>query len=136
MSDDPPGFPSPGPAKHFARRLGRVLLLALGPVVVAGAGSYYYMTSGRYVITENAYIKMDKVAISADVSGHVKYVGVHENDFVEKGKILFRLDPERYRIALDRRKAEFEVARAEVASLRAVYRQKMAEFKVANHDVD
>ena len=136
MSDDPAGFSSPRPAKRSARRLGRVLLLALGPVVVAGAGSYYYMTSGRYVITENAYIKMDKVAISADVSGHVAYVGVHENEFVEKGKILFRLDPERYRIALDRRKAEFEVARAGVEALRAVYRQKMAEFKVANHDVD
>ena len=136
MSDDPTGSTSPRPAKRFARRLGRVLLLTLGPVVVAGAGSYYYMTSGRYVITENAYIKMDKVAISADVSGHVEYVGVQENDFVEKGQILFRLDPERYRIALDRRKAEFAVARAGVEALRAVHRQKLAEFRVANHDVD
>ena len=136
MSDDEPGPSRPKAAAGFARRLRRILLLILGPAVLAGAGGYYYMTTGRYVTTENAYIKMDKIAVSADVSGPVAEVGVRENDLVDASRILFRLDPARYRIALARKEAELETARQEVETLRAVYRQKLAELKVAKHDVD
>jgi membrane fusion protein (multidrug efflux system) len=111
------------------------MLLGLGPFVLLVAGGYYYATSGRYVATENAYVKMDKIAISADVSGPVRYVGARENQIVEPSQILFQLDPARYRIALARKEAELETARSEVETLRAVYRQKAAELKVARHDV-
>ena len=136
MSADDVESARPAPVKSFARRLRRALLLVLGPIVLAGAGGYFYITSGRYVTTENAYVKMDKIAISADVSGHVAHVGVGENGMVEAGQVLFRLDPERYRIALARREAELQTARQEVDALRAAYRQKTAEFKVASFDVD
>jgi membrane fusion protein (multidrug efflux system) len=119
----------------LGRRLGRLLLLTLGPIVLLAAGGYYYVTSGRYVATENAYIKKEKIAISADVSGPVRYVGARENQIVEPGQVLFQLDPARYRIALARREAEIESARSEVEALRAVYRQKAAELEVARHDV-
>jgi membrane fusion protein (multidrug efflux system) len=117
------------------RRLGRLLLLALGPIALLVAGGAYYVTSGRYITTENAYVKMDKIAISADVSGPVRYVGARENQIVEPGAILFQLDSARFRIALARREAEVLTARSEVEALRAVYRQKAAELKVARHDV-
>ena len=143
MSDDAPERARPKPAhgagrrqgRRLARRLGRLLLLALGPIVLVAAGGTYYVTSGRFVTTENAYVKMDKIAISADVSGPVRYVGVRENQIVEPGQILFQLDPERSRIALARKEAEFESARREVEALRADYRQKAAELEVARHDV-
>ena len=131
-----PARPGPTPRRRgLGRRLARLLLLALGPLLLLAAGGYYYMTSGRYVTTENAYIKMDKIAISADVSGPVSHVGVRENQFVDQGQILFELDSARYLIALARKDAEFEVARSEVEVLRAVYRQKTAELQVAWHDV-
>lgn len=129
----------PEPAKpasrRLGRRLGRLLLLALGPIALLVAGGYTYVTSGRYVTTENAYVKMDKIAISADVSGPVAYVGARENQIVEPGAVLFQLDPARYRIALARKDAEFQTARSEVEALRAVARQKAAELQLARHDV-
>lgn len=138
MSDSPAerSRPEPSPKKRgLGRRLLRLLLLAFGPLLLLAAGGYYYMTSGRYVVTENAYIKMDKIAISADVSGPVSHVGVRENQVVDRGQILFELDSARYRIALARKDAEFQIARGEVEVLRAVYRQKTAELQVAWHDV-
>ena len=129
----------PEPAKpasrRLGRRLGRLLLLALGPIALLVAGGYTYVTSGRYVTTENAYVKMDKIAISADASGPVAYVGARENQIVEPGAVLFQLDPARYRIALARKDAEFQTARSEVEALRAVARQKAAELQLARHDV-
>ncbi len=139
MSDNAPEPARPRPARGVGRRLGRrlarLMLLALGPIVLLAAGGYYYVTSGRFVATENAYIKMEKIAISADVSGPVRYVGVRENQIVEPGAVLFQLDPERYRIALARKEAEIESARSQVEALRAVYRQKIAELGVARHNV-
>jgi len=129
----PPARPTP--TRRLGRRLGRLLLLTLGPIALLAAGGTYYVTSGRYITTENAYVKMDKIAISADVSGPVAYVGARENQIVEPGAILFQLDPARYRIALAQKEAEIQAARSAVEVLRAVHRQKAAELKVARHDV-
>jgi membrane fusion protein (multidrug efflux system) len=43
------------------RRWLRRFLLLLGPLVVAIVGGYFYVTGGRYVSTENAYVQADKV---------------------------------------------------------------------------
>ncbi len=135
MSDSAADRAQPKPARPVRRRLARLVLLALGPIALLVAGGTYYVTSGRYVTTENAYVKMDKIAISADVSGPVRYVGARENQVVEPGAILFQLDPARYRIALAQKEAEIQAAHSAVEALRAVYRQKGAELEVARHDV-
>lgn len=139
MSDSAADRAQPKPARpvrrRLGRRLGRLVLLALGPIALLVAGGTYYLASGRYVTTENAYVKMDKIAISADVSGPVRYVRARENQVVEPGAILFQLDPARYRIALAQKEAEIQTARSVVEALRAVYRQKGAELEVARHDV-
>ena len=123
------------PPRRLGRRLGRLLLLTLGPIALLVAGGTFYLNSGRYITTENAYIKMDKIAISADVSGPVASVAARENQIVEPGAILFQLDPARYRIALAQKEAEIQAARSAVETLRAVARQKAAELKVAHHDL-
>jgi len=110
------------------------MLLTLGPIALLAAGGYYYMTTGRFVATENAYVKMESIAISADISGPVRFVGVRENQIVEPGAVLFQIHSERYRIALARKEAEIEIAQSEVEALRAVYRQKAAELGVARHN--
>lgn len=51
------------------RRWLRVLLLLLGPVLLLAIGGYVYYTGGRYVATENAYVKADIAVISAEVPG-------------------------------------------------------------------
>lgn len=140
MSDDESGSPKPAPAKNPPKsrgwRLRRGLLLGFGPLLVIAAGAYYYVTSARYVSTENAYVKMDKIAISADVSGHVQHVAVAENELVETGQVLFRLDDARYRIALAQKEAESQNALQEVESMVASFRQKQAELEVNRHDVE
>ncbi|MCW0274900.1 hypothetical protein NIL07_26270, partial [Klebsiella pneumoniae] len=48
------------------------LLALVGPVVAAAIGLYLYMAGGRFISTDNAYVKADKIAVSADISGRVR----------------------------------------------------------------
>ena len=105
----------------------RTMLLVVVPVVAVLVGVYIYAESGRYVTTENAYIKSNVVAISSDVSGRVEWVGVEDNSLVRKGQILFRLDQQPFKIALERSEAELDLVRTQVEQLRADYHEAVAQ---------
>ena len=117
------------------RRLLRAVLFTLGPVVVLATGGYFYAVSGRYVATENAYVKFDIIEVSADVSGRAVEVAVGDNQRVRRGDLLFRIDPEPFAIELARAEAEMAAVRNEVASLRAGYRQAALELKEAMESI-
>jgi len=110
-------------------------LLIIGPLVLALVGAYYYAIGGRYVTSENAYVKADKIAISTDISGRVTKVNVHENEIVKKDDILFEIDKEPFQIALEKAEAQLGSAKAEIASMRELYREKAAEQKAVEEDV-
>ena len=112
-----------------------VLVALIGPVVAAGIGGYLYLAGGRYVSTDNAYVKADKIAISADISGRVAEVAVAMDQAVERGQVLFRLDPEPFRIALERAEARLAGAIQETDAVRALYEQKVARLKQTEGDV-
>nr|WP_284734648.1 HlyD family secretion protein [Sphingosinicella terrae] len=94
-----------------ARRWRLVLMLSV-PLLLAVAGGWYWLTSGRYVSTDNAYVQQDMVPVAPEVNGVIGEVAVRENQFVRKGDLLFRIDPRPYRIALA--EAEAQIAAAEV----------------------
>ena len=109
----------------------RLPLMLAGPIVVALAAGWWYLTSGRYVETDDAYVQAGKTMISPDVAGRVIAIEVKDNDQVKKGQVLFRFDPITYQFAVDRDKAELAAARLQVNALKATYRQKMAEEQSA-----
>ena len=117
-------------AARIARRMGRLalrtVLLVVVPLAAIAVGVYIYAESGRYVTTENAYIKSNVVAVSADVSGRVEWVGVDDHALVREGQVLFRLDQRPFKIALERAEAELELVRTQVEELRADYHEAMA----------
>ena len=128
MSDEAPRRPEPVPPPRRRSRLVRPLLLVVVPAVAALVGLYWYAMSGRYVSTENAYVKADMVAISPDVDGRVIAVEVEENQLVRQGDVLFRLDPEPFQIALDMAEAKMLAVRNDIEALRAEFRQIEAEI--------
>jgi len=111
------------------------LFSLVGPGIIGLGAIYVYATGGRIVSTENAYVKADKIAVSADVSGRVVTVNVRENQRVEKGAVMFRIDGEPFRIALDRADAQLAASRQTIDALKAEYRQKVAEHKLAKGDI-
>jgi len=115
------------------RRHRRVLLLAVIPAVAILAGGTGWLLSGGSVSTDDAYVKADKIVIVPRVSGKVVEVAVAENQSVAKGDLLFRIDPEPYRLALAHAEAELDGTRYDIDGLKATYRQKQAELHAAEN---
>ena len=99
------------------RANGRVLVRAVMwslPFLVLIGAAYVWLQSGRYVTTDNAYVKGDRAMIAAELSGPIVEVAVKENDRVSRGQLLFRLDDQPYRTALAKIDSEIEIGRAHV----------------------
>ena len=120
--------------RHRLRRLGRVLFLALGPLVVMTAGGVWYATSGRIVSTENAYVQAEHILVTPAVDGMVAKVFVHDNQEVERGQPLFQVDPMPFRLEWEKAEAELDAIRYEIGSYRAAHRQAEAELKSARKE--
>ena len=109
----------------------RFFLLLIVPTLVIAAGIFAYAMGGRVVSTENAYVRTDVIAISSEVDGRVVRVYVDDNDFVEKGVILFEIDPLPFAIEVQAIDAEIAMVRQEVESLRAQYEEIEADVETA-----
>ena len=131
--------PAVRPRPRRRRRLGRkffvMLLSLLGPLAAIALGLYVYLAGGQYVSTDNAYIKSEKIAVSTDVSGRVVEVAVHDHQVLKPGALMFRIDPEPHRIALEKAEAGLASARRTIDAMRALYRQKIAGAELAKGDV-
>jgi membrane fusion protein (multidrug efflux system) len=97
----------------------RLLLMLSVPLLIVLVGAYFWLTSGRYISTDNAYVQQDKVSVSAEVTGPILEVMVRENQRVKRGDLLFRIDPRPYRIALEQAEAQIAAAQVSVTKLQA-----------------
>jgi len=137
MDGEQPQTLAPPIAVAVARRPrmgGRVLARAfmwLLPLLVAAGCVFVWLSSGRYVSTDNAYVKGDRALIATELSGLIVEVPVQENQRVSRGQLLFRLDDQPYRTALAKIESEAEIQRAEIRGLRAQWRTKREDIKAA-----
>lgn len=99
------------PASPAAPPRWRLPLMLSLPVLLLALGAWWWLSSGTSVSTDNAYVQQDKVSISSEIGGRIVAVGVRENQRVAAGDLLFRIDPEPFRIAIHQ--AEAQIAQAE-----------------------
>ena len=116
-------------------RLVRILLLFVIPLVAVLWGLRIYAEGGRIEETENAYVKANIVAVSAGVPGRVIEVMVQDDSSVKKGDLMFRLDPTPYEIAAAKARAQMDVVRTEMNSLRVDYRATLVEAMEAKEPI-
>lgn len=124
------GIQAPTGAARRQRAL-RILLLIVVPAVAALVGAWVWLQGGRYIETDNAYVKADKVPVSAEVAGIVTEVLVRENQPVAAGQPLFRLDAAPFEVAVAKAQAKLAQARTDLAALKASYRQRQAQIALA-----
>lgn len=109
----------------------RFILLLVVPTLGVAAGGWLYLTGGRYVETDNAYVKADKTAIGAEVSGRVLHVAVKENQHVNKGDLLFSVDPKPYELAVAQAKSELNNTVIDLKTIKSQYQSKLANIAVS-----
>ena len=117
------------PERRWGRTILRTFLLIVIPVAALIAGGYWYEATGRYITTENAYVKTNVIAVSADIEGRVTKVFVDENQRVAKGDLLFQMDSNSYNMAVRMAESQREAARQNISAMRAEYYQIVAEIE-------
>ena len=106
------------------------------PAIVLAVSVFVWLSSGRWVSTDNAYVKGDRAQIATELSGIIVEVPVQENQRVSRGQLLFKLDDQAYRLALAKIDAEIETTRADIRGLRAQWRTKREEIKAAQSQLN
>ncbi|MFM7027769.1 MAG: HlyD family secretion protein [Chakrabartia sp.] len=125
-----------GHLKGAPRNWLRPLLMVTVPLALMIAGGIYYLAHDHYVSTDNAYVQQDKVSVAAEVSGRIVEVLVRENQVVKKGDILFRIDPEPYRIAAAQADAAIAQAQVRVTTLETDYQTSDVSINKAREAVN
>ncbi len=120
------------------KTLGRLGITA-GVVLLAAVVGWqlwtYYMVSPWM---RDGRVRADVVSVAADVSGLVAAVDVHDNETVSKGQILFRIDPDRFRLGLRQAEATVEGRKATAEQTAADYARysKLSDAAVSQQKVE
>ena len=96
----------------------RTILLLIVPLLLVLVGAYMWLTSGGSESTDNAQVKTDIVSVTAQVTGPVIRVPVHNGQHVNRGDVLFVIDPAPFKVALEQAEAQLAAAKLQTSQLK------------------
>jgi membrane fusion protein, multidrug efflux system len=117
------------------RRRVRWALFALLPLALI-AGGYWYVTGGQVMSTDDAYVQAETVGISTDVSGIVQGIDVANNQPVDAGQVLYRLDSRQFQIALDNAKANLAQTALTIDAMKQDYTRMLSDAAAQQAQVE
>lgn len=126
---------APAPAASKRRPWRRLALMLAVPLALAAGAWLYWQSLAGKVSTDNAYIKQDMVSVSAEVGGRIVEVNVADGSQVAAGDLLFRIDPEPFRLAMAEADAAIAGAQANVIALSNASELTGTDIEAARSDV-
>jgi membrane fusion protein (multidrug efflux system) len=134
----PPPQAAPAPESAPKRRRrgpSRFIFLVALPALAVAGGFYWWLSSGRYVSTDNAYIGADKVLITPQVTGAITHVDVVEGQHVNVGDKLFEIDPAPYRDAVALAQGRLDAAKAQYQNQQLTYKSDQEQIALSQEAV-
>ena len=117
------------------------LLLCSGAALVLAAG--WLIVGTDRTSTDNAYVRGDLTSMATKVAGYVTTVEVEDNQSVQAGDVLFRIDDRDYRAHLAQATANLQAAKARLKNAeaerqlqRALIRQAEAQRRSATAEME
>lgn len=141
MTQETAGTPAPAPAPEPASqspaagggtRIGATIVAAL----IVASLAFYFIGDRLTPYTSQARVQAFVVPVASEVSGKVLKVHIRNNDEVRPGQPLFEIDPEQYRIALQRARSDYESVRQSVNASAAGVEAAHASLKAAEASRD
>ena len=125
------------PRKGLLRR--HPVALAIGVVLLLGAlpiGYLYWNYTSHFEYTEDAYIAARQFAIAPEVSGYLTAVPVTDNEHVNAGGVIARIDDRTYRAALAQAEAQVAAAQASIKNVDAQMSVQQAQIAADQAQLD
>jgi membrane fusion protein, multidrug efflux system len=110
--------PDKKPRKNFLRRHPLMAGAGLIALLVAGVAGYvYWDNSSHFESTDDAFIAARQFAIAPKIAGYVTAVPVTDNQHVNKGDVIARIDQRDYLTALAQAQAQVVGAEAGIHNI-------------------
>jgi len=141
----PPAKEPAAPAQPLAKehRVGflrrKSVITAIGAVLLAStiAGGYLYMDyASHFESTDDAFIAARQFAIAPKISGYITAVPVTDNQHVNTGDVIARVDDRDYRTELEQAQAQVAAAQASVENIDAQLNVQQAQIAANQAQVD
>jgi multidrug efflux system membrane fusion protein len=97
--------------RKFVRKIVSLIVGASAVVITL----YVWGIIERHPRTDDATARANVVGIAPRVSGQILKLNVQDNQEVKKGDVLFEIDPEDYRLVLEKAKAELAALDQQIA---------------------
>ena len=96
---------------QLKRRLFTFLLMVL--LIAVGLFAHWFFKGRFYESTDNAYVQGEITRVSSQLAARIDQVLVQDNQHVEKGQLLVKLEGDDFRLAVDRANAVLATRQAE-----------------------
>ena len=113
----------------------RFILLVFIPLMTIMFTLGFFYSLGRYITTENAYIKAPIISIQSQIPGRVKTVFVKDNQQVKKGQKLFKIDTAKLKLDLSEQKQNLLTIKKEIDNRKSKYNEATEEIKLAEEEI-
>lgn len=106
---------------------------SLAAIAIIIGGTVWWTGKQRYEATDNAFVQADTVLVMPQVSGYVVEVLVNDNEHVEAGQVLARIDPTTFQARLDQAIANANALDAAISAVddKAALEQAVIAERVA-----
>ncbi|WP_234681709.1 HlyD family secretion protein [Bradyrhizobium monzae] len=131
---------NPDRAPSLRERIAEHWLLALvGAAVLIAAlvgGLLYWLEVRHYESTDDAFVAARSFSVASKVGGYVTDVPVTDNQHVNAGDLIAKIDERDYRIAVDQAAAQVEVSKANIANVAAQIVSQQEQIKQAQAQLE
>ena len=117
------------------KKFKRFILLIFIPLMTIMFTLGFFYSLGRYITTENAYIKAPIISIQSQIPGRVKTVFVKDNQQVKKGQKLFKIDTAKLKLDLSEQKQNLLTIKKEIDNRKSKYNEATEEIKLAEEEI-
>jgi len=118
-----------------------MLVGGVAAIAIVVGGTLWFIDKQRFEATDNAFVQADTVQVSPQVSGSIVEVLVADNQRVEPGQVLARIDPATFQARLDQAIANAQALDAAISAVddkasleQALIAQKAAGVSSAQAD--
>ncbi|NBX26222.1 MAG: biotin/lipoyl-binding protein, partial [Planctomycetes bacterium] len=115
------------------QRLGRLVSFAAFAAAMLSTAAVWNLVQ-RYPRTDDAYIRANTIGMAPRVYGQIVELPIRDNQFVQAGDLLYRIDPRPYEVALARAEANMAVVEFDVRALQDAV--QVADAKVVSSRAD
>jgi membrane fusion protein (multidrug efflux system) len=105
-------------------------------LVAAIGGLAYWLSVRNYESTDDAFVAARSFSVASKVGGYVTEVPVTDNQHVNAGDLLARIDDRDYVIAVNQAKAQVAVARANIDNVQAQIDSQHEQINQAKAQLD